>query len=278
MLTETESLELHNLLNDISCLKQKNSAKFDISVLLGDINFDDSRFTGHTQSINSFLEQESLLSVWGLFPIDFTFGLGDAFSTIDHFFISSLQPGVVHDAGVIHDPENLSGHAPIYMKLKLEKAMIETKERYKGPRINWGQSSDQQRGVYSNNLDFKLRSLKTPLPCQNPSCLKRLLHYALNQSTLEVLNAVIESAWETLEQTKGTTGDQKSRKCTIPGWNKNVKPFQEEARFWFCEWSSAGKPIESLIPGVNHDLYTIMRHTRNYLLQEIMLFEEYRKT
>ena len=44
---------------------------------------------------------------------------------------------------------------------------------------------------------------------------------------------------------------------------KNVKPFQEEARFWFCVWSSAGKPIESLIPGVNHDLYTIMRHTRN---------------
>lgn len=67
-----------------------------------------------------------MLSVWSLFPIDFPFGLGDAFSTNDHFFISSLQPDVDHDAGVIHDPENLSGPARIYMKLKLNKALIET--------------------------------------------------------------------------------------------------------------------------------------------------------
>ena len=69
--------------------------------------------------------------------------------------------------------------------------------------------------------------------------------------------------WENLESTKGTTGDQSSRKFTIPGWNSMVKPFQVEAKFWHSLWVSAGKPINSSVPGVQHELYRLKNDSRN---------------
>ena len=46
--------------------------------------------------------------------------------------------------------------------------------------------------------------------------------------TKELLEAVVDSAWDNLEATKGTTGDQASREFTIPGWNEKVKPFHSK--------------------------------------------------
>ena len=74
---------------------------------------------------------------------------------------------------------------------------------------------------------------------------------------------MIDSAWTCLESTKGTTGDQGSRKFTIPGWNKQVKPFHNESKFWYSLWLSAGKPIYSHIPGVEQDLFKYMKLSRN---------------
>ena len=77
------------------------------------------------------------------------------------------------------------------------------------------------------------------------------------------LTIMTDSAWEHLEATKGTTGDQSSRAHTIPGWNDIVKPYQGEAKFWYSLWLSAGKPIHSPVPGVDHDLYAYMKISRN---------------
>ena len=41
-----------------------------------------------------------------------------------------------------------------------------------------------------------------------------------------------------------------------PGWNDQVKPFRENARFWYAIWLSAGRPI-------NTELHFIMRRTKN---------------
>ena len=81
--------------------------------------------------------------------------------------------------------------------------------------------------------------------------------------TRELLAAMVDSVWDNLEATKGTTGDQASRKFTIPGWNERVKPFQNEARFWFNLWLSAGKPVHSSVPGVENDLFSYMKFSRN---------------
>ena len=56
VLTETEATELQKLLHDITSLKLKYANKFDTSLILGDLNYDDLRITGHTQALNNFLE------------------------------------------------------------------------------------------------------------------------------------------------------------------------------------------------------------------------------
>ena len=72
-----------------------------------------------------------------------------------------------------------------------------------------------------------------------------------------------DSAWSNLECTQRSTGDQSFRKHTIPGWNTQVKPFHGEARFWFSLWVSAGKPLHSSVPGQDHDLFKLMKLSRN---------------
>ena len=42
-----------------------------------------------------------------------------------------------------------------------------------------------------------------------------------------------------------------------------VKPYQGEAKFWHSLWLSAGKPIHSAVPGVEHDLYKLKNQSRN---------------
>ena len=227
--TDAESLELLDLLNIISRLKQEYFGRYDFSVVIGDLNFDINRFSGHTQAINSFLEREDMFSVWSVFPVDFTFALGNSVSTIDHFIVPYSKSNVVLDAGSIHDSDNLSGHAPIFMKLNLEKACNKSEECRRNPRINWGYSSIEQRGKYCDSLDRKLSSIEYSSPCQNILCSNYSHHQNLDQLTVSILESIMESAWDNLEHTSGTTGDQKSRKFTIPGWNILVKPFQEES-------------------------------------------------
>ena len=105
--------------------------------------------------------------------------------------------------------------------------------------------------------------------CQNLSCCEESHHCTLDQLTAEVLSAMIESAWDNLKYTKATTGDQKSRKYILPGWNRFVKPYQEEAKFWFNLWSSAGKQCESSTPEVDHGLYSAMRYSRNQYIYAV---------
>ena len=122
VLTDLESSELQNLLHEISSRKAMSSKKFDTAITLGDLNFDNNRFTGHTQAVTNFLEAKRLCSVWNYNPVDFTFPCGSSLSTIDHFLISKTQEYIVLEAGPIHDAENVSGHSHIYLKIDLAKA------------------------------------------------------------------------------------------------------------------------------------------------------------
>ena len=266
-LSVEESADLQKLLADISDLKQKHSKKFDTSFILGDLNYDDNRFTGHTQAISNYLEQERLCSVWDSFPVDFTYAFGQSHSTIDHFLISNTQSNIILEAGAVQDPENMSGHSPIYIKVDLKKANNPPERIKRNPMLNWSGSTSEQRELYGQHLGNLLSQI-LPNPPECLQCDDILCDHAehlseIDQVTKELLGAVTDSAWENLETTKGTTGDQASRAHTIPGWNDMVKPYQGEARFWSSLWISAGKPIHSDIPGVEHTLYSNMKTSRN---------------
>ena len=103
----------------------------------------------------------------------------------------------------------------------------------------------------------------TDLSCDNSMCNNASHFHVIDRVTGELLDAITESAWENLEATKGTSGDQSSRDHTIPGWNDRVKPYQNEARFWYSLWTSGGKPLHSEVPGIEHNLYTNMKFSRN---------------
>ena len=261
ILTEEESSELQKLLLDISSLKEKYRSRSDLTIILGDINYNDLRMTGHTQAINNFLEKESFSSAWDNFPVDFTFSSGSTISTIDHFFIPNMFPNLVQEAGVLHDPENLSGHDPIYLKADLSKAYIPPEKILRNPRLNWGRSSEEQREQYACQLQQQCQDLQGHdcLHCQDILCDQGSHQLGIDVVTSNLLGAMVDSAWDNLDTTKGTTGDQKSRNHTIPGWNNIVKPYQGESRFWHSLWISAGMPVHSTIPGVEHELFRLMK-------------------
>ena len=95
VLSDAEAVDLQSLLTEIVSLKTKNSKKYDTAIVLGDINYDNLRYTGHTQAVNKFLESERMASVWDFFPADFKFSSGASSSTLDHFF----HYPILHNSG-----------------------------------------------------------------------------------------------------------------------------------------------------------------------------------
>ena len=121
----------------------------------------------------------------------------------------------------------------IYVKVDLAKAN-NPKEEIKGnPGLNWVGSSSDQKEEYVQHLENLLQDLsETPaaLLCENVLCDHPVHVSDIDQATKKLLGAVSQAAWESLEITKGTTGDQCSRAFTIQGWNDMVKPCQGEAQ------------------------------------------------
>ena len=187
-------------------------------------------------------------------------------ATIEHFFVNHNLLENIIEAGSINDGENLSDHTPIYFKANLIKSKIKPEILEKPPRISWPFSTTVQRENYKRSLKEKIENLEmfnSLCDCDNVNCVSQMHKNQIDTSTENLLNCVIESAWSNLATTSGTTGDQSSRKFTIPGWNQNVKPFQIEAAFWRNLWISANKPMYSNTPGVEHDLYINMKKSRN---------------
>ena len=66
--------------------------------------------------------------------------------------------------------------------------------------------------------------------------------------------AISESAEKSLSFSSSITSRKNSQE--IPGWNDQVRPYRENAKFWFSVWISAGKPL-------NCELQNIMQRTKN---------------
>ena len=89
----------------------------------GDINADFSRDNRFVTILNEFIDTHQLKRSWLNFGIDFTFSspANNATSTIDHFLYNNALVDHIADAGVLHRGDNLSGHSPIYLKLKVDQ-------------------------------------------------------------------------------------------------------------------------------------------------------------
>ena len=193
---------------------------------------------------------------------------GNTFSAIlDHFFWSQNLDDEIVDAGVIHHVDNKSDHSPIYCVLKLKDGIpdnnsnSETTLRKLKP--SWNKSTQEQKENFKINITSLLEPISIPeciSGCSNPKC-KNLDHEQKTDNFLmETLEAVDKAAESCIVDKNIPSGGKNvhsgKNKKIMPGWNAQVKPFRENAAFWFSIWKSAGKPM-------NTQLHTIMKRTRN---------------
>ena len=99
------------------------SNKFDHVIWAGDLNADFMRNSKFTTMVDNFITENNMYKSWDKYPIDYTHACEvnevTFTSTIDHFVWSEGIDSNIIDAGVLHLPQNLSDHCPIYCVVKV---------------------------------------------------------------------------------------------------------------------------------------------------------------
>ena len=235
---------------------------FDHIILGGDFNADFKRKTKFVTLTREFLDQLDLNGSWQTFHADFSHvtEINDSTYTslIDHFFWDDSFANRVLDAGVLHVPENMSDHSPIYCKLdvKIGVGKSDTEERKPGKFIpSWQKANESQKASYCLDLQERLERLIIPthcMDCRDVHCNEPSHIKDLDDVMTEILQAIEESAMKELSINRGNA----KKKGRLPNWKEDVDPVKDIAHFWHAVWKSAGKPI-------NCQLHHIMKRTRN---------------
>ena len=126
---KTVRVDGNELLETIQFIKQvMESYEFSSVLLLGDINCDFLRRTGHTNLVSSFVDENYLKKAWDHFEIYFThcheYNGNSSVSTIDHFCWNEEFDNCIAECGVLHSADNMSDHSPIYCVIDIDQ--IET--------------------------------------------------------------------------------------------------------------------------------------------------------
>ena len=231
-------------------------------IITGDFNADFGRNSGHVNDVKTFVENLDLKLSWSRFHVDFTHVTvrDDVVHThiLDHFLWGEETDDDILDAGVVHHVDNDSDHCPIYCCFKVPP--IETtqvKSTKSKPKPSWKKSSTEEKQCFTQTLQTKLDNVEVPcsIDCRNPTCDLHEHREDSDNYIENILGAISSSAEESLAWSSGGSSGKPPGNRT-PGWNEEVKPFRERARFWFSVWLSAGKPL-------NCELHNIMRRTRN---------------
>ena len=232
-------------------------------ILTGDFNSDFSRNTGHVNDVKTFIENTALKMSWSRFHVDYTHVTVRQdityTHTLDHFLWGEGTANDILDAGAIHHVDNESDHCPIYCCFQMPATSItQGMSAPPKPKPSWKKSSPEQKECFSQALQAKIGNVRVPgsINCRNPNCDIHEHRATGDEYIEEILNAISESAGESLSWSSGGSAGKQSKGNKTPGWNEQVRPFRENARFWFSIWLSAGKPM-------NCELHKIMRRTKN---------------
>ena len=234
-------------------------------VLAGDFNADLSRNTRFVNIIRDFMMNNSLVTAWSSFPVDYTFCHNQvrngtnivSTSTIDHFMVNSDKLGLIEEALVLHTGDNLSVHEPIFMSLNVEsyqKPTAPTTEKViNTPKPMWSKASDDMVSNYRCTLSSNLKTVKLTdgVTCSNPKC-KNKDHL----SDITVFCEALMKSMDSAVKSEIPTSNKKPNEKVVPGWSQYVKSYQDDAKFWYSIWVSCGKPT-------NCEVHNVMKHTRN---------------
>ena len=253
--------ELLVLLTEIKKIIDENT--FDHVVFGGDINADFERKTKFVSIVKEFVQELELRHSWEIFHADFSHTHerdGKTFtSLIDHLFWNDRFSALVEDAGVLHLPENMSDHCPVFCTFKIKtdtqaiNVPIVKQKRYSPP---WQNINDEKKEKYAQMLNEKLNNMDLCVPClscRDVHCNDDAHIKNLDAFMFDLLGAIEKSADINLMKDSSPTNKCKTN---LPNWKEDVDPFKDTAHFWNAVWKSAGKPI-------NCHLHNIMKKTRN---------------
>ena len=239
-----------------------HSNEFDQVIWTGDINADFKRNSHFVNIVDDFITELDLRKAWDKHDIDFTHTYernNTIFtSTIDHFILSQPTESCVLDAGVIHHPENLSDHCPIFCKLSIPNLNRESTSNYKIPNNlpNWRKADLEEKRKYFQEVENRLMELNLPdsaLNCSDVKCINSEHKTALDDTMLNIMQTMESCMNDTIPKKQW---NEKNSKRKLPEWKEEVTPLKEKAIFWHAVWVSAGRPMNCI-------LHTIMKKTRN---------------
>ena len=222
-----------------------DNTAFDDLIWNGDLNWDLSRRTGYSATMDSFMKRIGLIPVWERHPVDFTHLHTDlkSTSTLDHFIVNERLLPLIQ-ADVVHLGDNLSRHSPIMLKLDIGAIPKKEKVRIKSyKRPVWYKATQVDTDNYSKEIQYRLEKLKVPtsISCSDPHCQDPIHSSERDNLLLDILCGVIEASHTSIPMTSGRARAGSRRECR-PGWSESVEPFRTDSLFWHGVWRSAGKP------------------------------------
>ena len=156
-------------------------------------------------------------------------------SVIDDFFWSEATDSSVVEADVLHLPNNLSDHCPIYCKLSLEinvprkGGSLYQSEGKVEPC--WRKSTIEERLNYSRDIEEKLKTVIIPsriVNCRDVHCNDGSRKVTCDELKLEILGCIEKTANVCLYTIVKLEIDVK---MVYQRWNRDIKTFQEMLTF-----------------------------------------------
>ena len=218
-----------------------------------DMNYDVRRNNHFTRTVAAALQRLGLTSVWEGRSVDHTHVHTDGVSTsiIDHFLVSPRLLQLVESCGPVHRGDNLSRHSPILLTLRLGDLPRRPVAAQPPPRRMpaWDSATAEEKAAYTAQLHRRLQEVQCPqsmLHCRDPLCGDAGHSEARDGAVLDILLALVETAYTSLPLTGGVPGRPGGRpeeqRDVIPGWSTEVEPFRLASNSCYRAWLAAGKP------------------------------------
>ena len=134
----------------------------------------------HPYNCSVFPSGTNLLKSWDKFDVDFTrFQENNEVTHVsihDHFFWNGAVDESILEAGVIHHPDNMSDHSPIYCSLDINAISVEVADPKETPSIvkpSWKLATPEQKQNFPLVLQRNLLEVSIPEEvehCRNIKC------------------------------------------------------------------------------------------------------------
>lgn len=186
--------------------------------------------------------------------VDFTFEskVNNVKSTIDHIFVGDNLCNLVTSYVSLIDVDNFSDHNPVQIKLKLS-GLDKKFESFDDTKIHksypcWDKADANQLNSYKVLLNDMINTIDIPwaaLQCNDFFCEEHKVELQLFH------NALIESCIESCKMSIPHKTNDSKNKC-VPGWNENVKEYQDIALFWHGLWKDNNCPRSGYIADIRN--------------------------